>query len=280
MIFSPTPDKLLPTGTLVRVNNGLLYGMAGSGGKYGDGVIYAFDIATDVVYDVYDIGTNGGDGYNPQAALVQADNGELYSNNSGGGAHYFGVILSFNDTTYQELVLSSFGNGNGGLTKGPDGVYPYGSLIQASHGLIYGMTESGGDTGLGTIFSYNIVTDTEINIHSFRGVDGSAPYGDLLEVDSVATGAKQLTMESGQLTVYPNPTSNQLTVESGQWTVNGITITNVFKQVYKKSISGTHTNTNPNSNRVIDVSALPDGLYFITATADAGTITKKFIVSR
>jgi hypothetical protein len=109
-------------------------------------------------------------------------------------------------------------------------------------------------------------------------VNGCSTTSDTVNISSL-TGIGKLSINNNQLTIYPNPTSNQLTVESGQLTINEITITNVLGEpVYKKSTARPHANTNP--SLTIDVSYLSDGLYFITATTNTGTVTEKFIVSR
>jgi sugar lactone lactonase YvrE len=105
-------------------------------------------------------------------------------------------------------------------------------------------------------------------------VNGCSTASDTMTITSL-TGVRQLTVESGQLTVYPNPASNRLTVESGRL-INEITITNLLGQTELKSPSGDLGVT----KQTIDVSGLSDGLYFITVNIDTGTITQKFILER
>lgn len=75
-----------------------------------------------------------------------------------------------------ESVLHSF--------SGPptDGREPYGSLIQASDGNFYGMTNLGGASNLGTVFEIT-PGGTETVLHSFQGAptDGASPLGSLIQ---------------------------------------------------------------------------------------------------
>jgi hypothetical protein len=105
-------------------------------------------------------------------------------------------------------------------------------------------------------------------------VNGCASASDSMNISSL-TGVKQLSVNNNQLSIYPNPASNQLLVESGRL-INEITITNLLGQTELKSPSGDLGVT----KQTIDVSGLPDGLYFIIVNTDTGTVTQKFVVNR
>jgi hypothetical protein len=76
-----------------------------------------------------------------------------------------GTIISYDISTGEITDLHDFGNGNDA-----DGRSPLGSLMQASNGLLYGITWLGGVNTSGIIFSYNIETDSEIILHNFGTV--------------------------------------------------------------------------------------------------------------
>jgi uncharacterized repeat protein (TIGR03803 family) len=90
------------------------------------------------------------DGANPNAALIQATDGNLYGTTTNGGASDRGTV--FKITAAGTLtVLHAFA---GGTT---DGAWPYAALIQAADGNFYGTTEHGGASlpggvGSGTVF--------------------------------------------------------------------------------------------------------------------------------
>ena len=61
---------------------------------------------------------------------------KLYGMTGRGGSNDAGVIFSFDPaaSTYTKLMDFDYANGR----------YPYGSLVQASDGKLYGMTSEGG----------------------------------------------------------------------------------------------------------------------------------------
>ncbi|MEO7127456.1 MAG: choice-of-anchor tandem repeat GloVer-containing protein, partial [Rhodoferax sp.] len=63
-----------------------------------------------------------------------------------------------------------------------DGQYPLGTLIQASDGSLYGMTDSGGANGAGTVFKIT-TAGVETLLHSFANgtADAQNPYGSLIQ---------------------------------------------------------------------------------------------------
>ena len=79
--------------------------------------------------------------------LIQANDGKLYGMTSEGGGFNAGVIFSYDPTSSSFLRLKDFDIANGS--------YPYGSLMQAADGNLYGMTTSGGNNNRGVIFSYD-----------------------------------------------------------------------------------------------------------------------------
>jgi uncharacterized repeat protein (TIGR03803 family) len=104
------------------------------------------------------------DGYYPQAALVQATNGNLYGTTPGGGAYQEGTV--FKITSSGKLTtLHSF--------DGTDGAIPYAGLVQATNGNLYGTTSGGGGYQEGTVFK--ITSSGKLTtLHSFHGPPGGA----------------------------------------------------------------------------------------------------------
>jgi uncharacterized repeat protein (TIGR03803 family) len=105
--------------------------------------------------------------------LVQASNGKLYGMTNSGGSMGYGVIFSFNPSTSTYAKLKDFDGTNGGN--------PYGSLVQASDGKLYGMTYQGGSMGYGVIFSFNPSSATYAKRKDFDGTNGGNPYGSLIQ---------------------------------------------------------------------------------------------------
>lgn len=161
-----------PNGSLMQANNGKLYGMTTAGGSNGDGVIFSFDLSSSTYTKLKDFSL--ADGAQPYGSLIQAGNGKLYGMTHYGGNNAAGVIFSFDPSSSTYTKLKDFeGNSNYG---------PYGSLLQANDGKLYGMTLSGGINGLGTIFSLDPSSSIYTKLKDFDGTDGYGPLGSLIQV--------------------------------------------------------------------------------------------------
>lgn len=156
---------------LIQAIDGKLYGLSTYGGNNGIGVIFNFDPSTSQYTKLYDF--SGSDGKNPYGSLIQANDGKLYGMTSDGGNNNFGVIFSFDPASASFIKLMDFDSINGSR--------PFGSLLQASNGILYGMTNLGGSKGSGIIFSFDPSTSTYSNIHDFDDINGSNPFGNLIQ---------------------------------------------------------------------------------------------------
>jgi uncharacterized repeat protein (TIGR03803 family) len=163
-----------PFGSLVQASDGKLYGMAQFGGSYNYGVIFSFDPATAVYTRLKDF--DGNNGANPLGSLIQASDGKLYGMTSQGGTgKNVGVIFSYNPATATYTNLHVF--------DGTNGSFPEGSLMQASNGKLYGMTNLGGSNNTGVSFSFDPVSGTYTKLADFTGSNGSNPqYTSFIEV--------------------------------------------------------------------------------------------------
>ena len=151
-------DGEQPLAGLVEGSDGNFYGSTSSGGQ---SCSYGFPCGT-----VFKITPSGRlttihdfdyvDGYQPEAPLVQATDGNFY------GTTYYGGIST--------ACSAGFGNGCGTVFKmtpagvlttihsfqSTDGQQPDGSLAQDTSGVLYSTTSNGGVYDLGTIFSVAI----------------------------------------------------------------------------------------------------------------------------
>lgn len=155
-----------PYGSLLQASNGKLYGMTSSGGDHELGVIFSYDLLTATYTKLYDFDSTNGS--YPYASLIQARNGKLYGMTYGGGSHDAGIIFSYDITSASFEKLNDFDFTNGS--------HPYGNLMQASDGKIYGMTSSGGSNDLGVIFSFDLTTSTFTKLVDYDGSNGANPY--------------------------------------------------------------------------------------------------------
>ncbi|HLP50223.1 MAG TPA: choice-of-anchor tandem repeat GloVer-containing protein [Chitinophagales bacterium] len=121
-----------------------------------------------------------GDGRNPEGSLIKASNGLLYGTVTnaevGGGA---GVLFSYEPSTGNYSVLHTFGYAGSSQAR-----LPRGRLLQAANGLLYGTTQWGGAYGKGTIFSYDIASDSYTELYGFGNTqtdDAIYPNGELIQ---------------------------------------------------------------------------------------------------
>jgi uncharacterized repeat protein (TIGR03803 family) len=171
--FTGGHDGTFPEAALVQANDGYLYGTTYQGGisNFISGYGVVFRITTNGVLTPFHSFTNGYDGADPAAGLVQASDGNLYGTATGGGTNFDGVI--FRITTNGVFTpLYSF-------TDGHDGALPEGGLVQANDGNLYGTAYDGGTNGYGGIF--RITTGGTLTpLYSFTdGHDGADPFAGL-----------------------------------------------------------------------------------------------------
>jgi uncharacterized repeat protein (TIGR03803 family) len=108
------PDGISPGGGVIRDSAGNLYGTAGQGGKWSQGVVFKVDMAGQetVLYSF-----SGPDGAVPRAGLIRNSAGNLYGTTWEGGTADWGVVFEL-DVNGHETVLYSF-------TGGPTGGSPW-----------------------------------------------------------------------------------------------------------------------------------------------------------
>ena len=170
-ISSANPAGSNASASLVQAGDGKFYGMTIYGGSKGYGTIFSFDPLTATYTKLMDFdNTNGA---YPFGSLMQATDGKLYGMTHSGGSNDAGVIFSFNPSTSTYTILVNFDNSNG--------AHPYGSLLQAVDGSLYGITNKGGTGNYGVIFSFNLSSLTYTKLMDFDNVNGANPYGNLIQ---------------------------------------------------------------------------------------------------
>ncbi len=164
------PDGQNVYAPLVQGSDGNLYGDTAAGGTSNNGVIFKMTPAG-VVTVLHNF--TGTDGSNGSFALIQASDGNFYGTTYAGGTAGAGVIFKITSSgTYTVLHnINGTTEGNG----------PWGSLVQATNGKLYGIT-SNIEIGLyGTIFSIT-TSGTFATLYSFTGgADGGNPLSPLIQ---------------------------------------------------------------------------------------------------
>ncbi|MBE7443629.1 MAG: T9SS type A sorting domain-containing protein, partial [Flavobacteriales bacterium] len=192
-----------PYGSLMQASNGKLYGMT-RGGINDIGVLFEFDPTTSTYTKKLDF--NYIDGQYPFGSLMQASNGKLYGMTEVGGTNGMGVLFEYDPTTSTYTKKLDFND--------IDGQYPFGSLMQASNGKLYGMTPEGGTNDMGVLFEYHPTTNTYTKKLDFNGINGISPNGDLIEVTTNVIGIKEQI--TNNIKIYPNPSKGILYIETEQ----------------------------------------------------------------
>jgi uncharacterized repeat protein (TIGR03803 family) len=163
-----------PHAGLVRDSAGNRYGTTYSGGAYRWGTVFKLDAAGNetVLYSFK--GTP--DGGFPIAGLVRDSAGKLYGTTFYGGSCWYsdgcGTVFKL-DAAGNERVLHSF-HGE------PDGRYPDAGLVRDHAGNLYGTTEQGGASSVGTVFKLDMAGNETV-LYSFRdSPDGALPHAGLV----------------------------------------------------------------------------------------------------
>jgi len=166
-------DGRNPYGSLV-LDGGTIYGMTYSGGDSNDGTI--FKIGTDGTGFalLHEFAGGGSDGKGPYENLI-LDSGTLYGMTGYGGDSDLGTIFKIGTDGTGFTLLHEFAGG------GSDGSRARNSLMLDS-GTLYGMTYTGGDSDLGTIFKIGTDGTGFALLHEFAGgiSDGRNPWGSLI----------------------------------------------------------------------------------------------------
>jgi uncharacterized repeat protein (TIGR03803 family) len=109
------PDGAYPAANLIQATDGYLYGTASTGGANDSGTIFRISLSgsfqTVYSFSSLDGNSDNSDGSDPQAALIQAADGNLYSTTYGGGSNGYGNIFKYNLSLNQLTTLYSFTNG-------------------------------------------------------------------------------------------------------------------------------------------------------------------------
>ncbi len=162
-----------PEGTLMQASNGKLYGMVKYGGN-GYGSIFEYGIATTSYITKLSFGESK-EGSQPNGSLIKASDGKLYGTMQMGGSAALGVIFQYDPATHSYTKKIDFlGSSNGKVPKS--------SLMQASDGMLYGMTSTGGTGNGGVLYQYDPTTNTYVVKVNFTGAaNGATPQSALIQ---------------------------------------------------------------------------------------------------
>ncbi len=196
-------DGASPFGNLIQARDGNLYGTTSGGGANNDGTIFKMTtggaLTTLYSFGAVDVSGNYADGAVPDAGLMQATDGNLYGTTFQGGAGGSGTIYKITPSgtftslhTFLPYVRTVHGTGRNRwwTVHQVDGANPYGGVVQARDGNIYGTTEagdlpesrvSGGLNGSGSVYRVTLAgAFTKLNSFG-AGSTGANPAANLVQ---------------------------------------------------------------------------------------------------
>ncbi len=156
-------------GPLLLGVDGKLYGTTLYGGTYNGGTAFQLTLGSSPKLKVIH-SFSGPTGSQPAGGLMQGADGKLYGTASSGGTSSGGVVFQMS-TAGAYKVLRNF------ISTAPatDGFDPMAGLVQGSDGFLYGVNQSGGANGLGTLFKINTSGSTYAVLHDFATATGANP---------------------------------------------------------------------------------------------------------
>ena len=201
-------DGAYPAGSLVQAGDGNLYGTASAGGTNGSGTLFKISLggSFQLIHAFSALNTSGenSEGSDPEAALIQGTDTNLYGTAYAGGSNGFGAVFAYNVSLSQISSLHSFQNA-------ANGANPMAALVQGRDGDFYGTTSQGGSDTYGALFkitSKGVLTP----LHSFtNGNDGANPAAPLVQGTNGNFYGTSTSSQSGLGTVFEVTTNGTLT---------------------------------------------------------------------
>jgi len=262
-------DGANPSSALIQGSDGNFYGTTEDGGPFTWGTVFKMSPSGNFT-NLYSF-TGGSDGGSPIPGMVQGADGNYYGTTYLQGAYGYGTVFEITSTGELTTRYS--------FTGGQDGGNPWGALVQAADGNLYGSTQDYGAYGFGTIFRIapNGVLST---VGQFDGYIGAYPsavllqgrdgnlYGTTLSGGAFSDGVVYRLNIDGPLQITGQP-ANQSGYTGGtaaftvatfgaapvfyQWQQNGINLTNGAGIAGANSATLTISNVSPDDAAVYTV---------------------------
>ena len=158
----------IPESKLVKALNGKFYGTTLSGGTHNDGVLFEIDQSGNFSkkIDFHDATI----GSRLQGALTLGHNGKLYGATWSGGTNYDGTIFEYDVVKEKLTKLADLDNEGHAM-----GAFPFGSLVLAYNGKLFGTCYAGGTNTLGVIFELDPTTGVVTKKFDFDAITGGRP---------------------------------------------------------------------------------------------------------
>ena len=167
-------DGIGPAATLIEGSDGRLYGTTYAGGSFGFGTVFDLNKDGTGAGVLRSFDDSAASPENPDAELLEANNGVLYSTTYSSGLPNFGTLYQLDKDGSNYAVTYNFSS---------DAYGPSAAVIQGDDGALYGTTQSGGTAFLGTVFKVNPNGTGYSTLYNFGTTagDGGLPFGRLIE---------------------------------------------------------------------------------------------------
>jgi uncharacterized repeat protein (TIGR03803 family) len=175
--FSGLSNGARPVSNVIVGANGNIYGATRFGGTYDMGVLFEFDISSNIFIKKIDF-DGIVKGSEPSTRLTLHGNGKIYgvTSNGGPGAGSYGILFEYDPISgvlTKKVDFLTLGSGGGRV--------PSGSLTIGPDNLLYGMTTYGGTKFAGTLFKYDPLSGSFINLINLDKTPmGGCPRGSLM----------------------------------------------------------------------------------------------------
>ena len=171
-LHSGTSDGCNPEGVPVQATDGNFYGTATGCGLYNGGMAYKITTAgAFTAIHAFAGGTT--DAQNPQGALIQGSDGNLWGTSYAGGPTGSGTVFKMT-TAGKVTVIYQFEECGLGTT----GCNPAAGLVQGTDGNYYGTALSGGTNNQGVVFKVT-PGGTYTVLHNFNETADNGAYPEL-----------------------------------------------------------------------------------------------------
>ncbi len=264
IIYTTTHDTGTGCDRVIQGNDGNLYTACSAGGSnyhfYGNGTILKLSTAGTVL-QTYKL-AGGASGVSP-SLLINGPDGDIYGSAYGAGIGQ-GVLFRFTPQG-QYTVIHTFGQ--------TQGAAQYGAVTEVgSDGNLYGTAGFGGANGSGTIFEYNLSTNTYTDLYSFTSAIGNDPTSLVQRTTGLFYGAFALGGANG----YGGIFSANLGLAPFVRTVESSSSVGKVVEILGQGFTGT---TSVTFNGVAASSFTVSSDTYLTAVVPAGATTGSIVVT-
>jgi uncharacterized repeat protein (TIGR03803 family) len=163
-----------PNDTKLAQVGSKLYGITSAGGANGGGIIFEYDYSTMTYTKKVDMDYSIAGGC--YSSMLLAPNGKLYGTTAYGGINGDGTIFEYDPVTNTYVRKIDFTHLGGAL--------PFGAMVLAANGKMYGLCYEGGANNRGAIYEYDYTTNTYTKKIDLTSANGESPNGHLVHASN------------------------------------------------------------------------------------------------